>query len=75
MNTRDYVLKNKKKLHENRQRFQEIFGDNLEDYWDLTGFDVIKFDDLIKPIDGVSTEDTVREKYGQEAVDFVYSLM
>ena len=75
MTIRDSVLNNKKKYHDNHARFRDIFGDNLANYWDLTGFDVIKFDDLIQPGENQSTDDAIREKYGQEAVDFAHSLI
>jgi len=69
---RDFIIGNKKKLHDNRDKFFEIFNVPLDNYWDLTGFDVIKFDEeLIKPEDGVSAYNAVLWFYGQDAVDFI----
>lgn len=59
-----------------RRRFREIFKVDPRAFWDnITGFDVIEFDDFIQPPDGTSTEDTVREKYGQAGVDLVKELI
>lgn len=56
--------------------FQRIFGVRLRTFWDnFTGFDVIKFDELIQPADGQSTQDKVREDYGEDAVQLCLELI
>jgi hypothetical protein len=67
--------------HHNRQswgkQFAATFGRPLKPYLDArTGFDVIKFDEeLIKPPDGQSCEDVVREQHGEDAVTMIKSLI
>ena len=72
---RNVILGNKKKLHENRRQFEAIFNDNLANYWDLTGFDIIKFDKSIAPGDGVSLQDALLKRYGEEATAFIENLI
>jgi len=72
---RTFILGNKKKLHENRRQFEAIFNDNLANYWDLTGFDIIKFDEFIAPGDGVSLKDALLKRYGEEASSFIENLI
>jgi hypothetical protein len=56
--------------------FRNTFGTHLSNYWDITGFDNIKFDEeFIKPPDGKSTSDIVREKYGDKAVELIEGLL
>jgi len=58
------------------KRFDELFGVDLESFWDVTGFDVIKFDEeFVKPPYGVSTADAIRSRYGSEACTFVRGLI
>jgi hypothetical protein len=55
--------------------FQQIFGVRLKPYYDLlTGFDIIKFDELIKPGEDDSLEQAVRERFGDRAVELVKAL-
>jgi len=56
--------------------FQRVFGRKLFDFWDnITGFDVIKFDEqVIKPPEGISTKDAIEKQYGVNAVALVYKL-
>jgi hypothetical protein len=59
-----------------RKAFKNTFHTDLANFWDFTGFDVIKFDeDFIKPPDGKSTADVVREQYGDSAVELIYGLL
>lgn len=54
--------------------FMKIFGKPVNQFYNIAGFDVIKFDEFIAPPDGVSLQDVVRERYGDIAVDLVKSL-
>lgn len=61
------------------KRFQEIFKVKSADYYHpVMGFDVVKFDDEVVKSDtehtGKSTEDVIRERWGDEAVDVVKAL-
>lgn len=56
--------------------FKQIFNVKLFDYWDtLTGFDVIKFDAFIAPVDGQSCKDATIAKYGINAVELINKLI
>lgn len=61
---------------EHEAEFQSIFGVRLRDYMSsCMGFDLLKFDDtVVKPKDGVSTKDTIEQKYGARAVELVSIL-
>ena len=56
--------------------FRQYFGKDLKEYWDFTGFDVIKFDEeVIKPADGVSTRQAILSNYGTDACTFIQKLI
>lgn len=71
-----FILENVKRRDKYNDRFQRVFGTRLSLYWDnITGFDVIKFDDgWIKSGDG-SMHDAVLEKYGEEGVQIIKGLI
>ena len=55
--------------------FQRMFGRPLGEFLNC-GFDVIKFDDeVVKAVDGVSTLEALREKFGEEGVQVVQQIM
>ena len=58
------------------RQFKSTFGVPLKAYMDLiTGFDVVKFDEeVVKPPDGVSSEQVVEERWGKPAVELIKSL-
>jgi hypothetical protein len=58
-------------------KFKEIFRTDLKPFMNyLTGFDIIKFDEgIVKPKDGISTRQTILDKWGQKAVDLIAELM
>lgn len=46
----DMLCDNREKFARNHERFLLIFRRPLRPYWsNLTGFDVVKFDDIAKP--------------------------
>lgn len=74
----------KKYTYEQRRQFQDLFGRDLHDFWDnFTGFDVIKFDEVAQPDDGLhgrpdkgqSTKDKLQQKWGNEAVKLIMALL
>ena len=71
-----FMLSNRKKYIASAESFYRIFNVSLENFWsNITGFDVVKFDEeLIKPPDGKSTADVVKETYGADALAFVEGL-
>ena len=57
-------------------KFKQFFGASLGNFLHpIYGFEIIKFDGLIQPPDGVSTKDVVHERYGEEAVQLVLELI
>jgi hypothetical protein len=57
-------------------RFRQVIGLPLSKFWHpLTGFDIVRFDDVIKPARNQSLRACVKAKYGQEAVQFIESLI
>ena len=73
---RDLVMKNKKLLHDHAAAFQGFFKVPLASYMnDVTGFDIIKFDEMIKPPKGISTHDFVMRKYGLQALHMIQYLI
>jgi len=62
---------------EHEAEFQNVFGIRLRDYMrSHIGFDILKFDDVfIKPKNGVSTADTIEQKYGRRAVELIRILL
>ena len=60
------------------QNFQRIFRGKahlMSFMHPLLGFDVVKFDDWLKPPDGTSTEDFIKQQYGPEAVALMHKLI
>jgi len=70
------LLRNKEIFMQAAPEFKKIFGMNLFNYWCVyTGFDVIKFDDAIQTPDGKSTSAFLKEKWGDEAEQFIRNLI
>ena len=55
--------------------FENTFGVKLSDYWDFTGFAIVKFDDEFLKSGDRCMADTVRERYGQPAEDLIRELL
>jgi hypothetical protein len=53
--------------------FKTIFGFTMP--IDICGLDVIKLDSFIRPRDGESTREAIQKKHGQEAANFVDSIL
>ena len=61
---------------EDAERFHNVFGVDLKDYWEgLLKLDVIKFDEFIKPNENESTSEAIVRKYGQDACNFIRELL
>ena len=57
-------------------RFRNLFGMPLSRFWHpLTGFDIVRFDDAVKPGKNQSLRERVEVKYGTEAVQFIEMLI
>jgi hypothetical protein len=62
--------------HNHAHEFQRIFGVSLTSYLNkITGFDIIKFDEFVRPKKNESTADALRRRWGQEAVNLVRALI
>ena len=68
------MLFQKYKKHE-WESFKRIFGRNLSEFWTITGFDVVRFDDWLGTPDGVSTHDYLKTSYGEEALALVQGFL
>lgn len=52
--------------------FKQTFNLKLSDFVDCVGgFDVIKFDKILKVPDGISTRDFITKKYGEAATALI----
>lgn len=48
----------------------------LSKFWHpFTGFDVVRFDDVIKPAENQSLRDCIQSKHGKEAVQLIEMLI
>jgi len=74
---RNLMIQNRLTYIKHFEEFQDIFGVPLSQFWDkLLGFDVVKFDvNFIKPEEGKSTRQVVREKYGIRAEQLCTDLI
>jgi hypothetical protein len=62
--------------HKQSRRFLQLFGLRLTQFWHpLTGFDIVAFDDVIKPDFNQSLHDYVQTRYGPEAVQLIADLI
>jgi hypothetical protein len=56
--------------------FRQLFQLPLSQFWHpFTGFDIVRFDDVMKPARNQSLRACVRAKYGNDAVDLIESLI
>ena len=63
-------------VHRQSNRFRELFGLPLSKFWHpFTGFDIVRFDDVIKPAKNQSLHACIAAKYGQDAVQLIEWLI
>jgi hypothetical protein len=63
-------------VHRRANRFRELFGWPLSKFWQpFTGFDIVRFDDVIRPAKNQSLRACVEAKYGEEAVRLIEYLI
>ena len=73
---RERMDKNRTKMQTHCVTFHRTFGVPIQRFMHpLFGFDVVAFDAWLRVPDGVSTRNTIIERYGQEACDMVFSLL
>jgi len=77
MTLAEHCAKNAKLRRDSREAFMGFFQRPLEKYMDnLTGFDVVKFDEEIaKPNEGESTAAAVERQWGDEALALCRTLI
>lgn len=73
----ELMRRNVEKYKKHAPEFKHTFGIGLmPSFWNhLTGLGVIAFDEWLNVPDGKSTEDIVRERYGEDAVKLCYALI
>lgn len=71
------IKENDKKYRRYAHEFAELFGIHLKPFWDnITGFDIVKFDDhIIQSPDGLSIKDVISKEYSNEAVELIEHLI
>ena len=70
------ILKNINKRKKYHYQFKEIFNIELSNFFDnITGFDIIKFDEWLDTPDGKSCSDFITEKYGINATKMIEDLI
>ena len=57
-----------------QKEFYRFFKKPVNHFWNITGFDVVKFDEYLGTPDGTSMKDFILKKYGARAVELVQSL-
>jgi len=63
-------------VHRQANRFRELFGLPLSQFWHpFTGFNIVRFDDLIKPAKNQSLRTCIGIKFGKDAVQLIESLI
>ena len=58
-----------------QKRFHATFKKPLNYFYNVLGFDIVKFDEYLKTPDGVSTRDEVSKRFGQVGVDLVLEVL
>lgn len=73
----EFMLDNNRKRLKYTGSFQSVFGVSLGKFWDtVTGFDVVKFDEeFMETPDSVSTEEYVKQKYGDLGLSIIRGLI
>lgn len=72
---RDRIMKNHQLIYQYGSQFGAFFNANLKEFFDFTGFDIVKFDGYIKTPKGQSCRDYLQKQYGAECVTMIESLI
>ena len=77
MSIQEYALKERMKQLDYNMSFLRIFGIRLSLFFPnvILGFDVVKFDDWIKPEENESTYEAIARKFGDPGVDIIKKLL
>jgi len=58
------------------REFKDTFGRSMRPFMDfVTGFDVIMFDEFVKPAANQSCADAVEQKFGPEGLVLIHKLL
>ena len=58
------------------KEFKSIFGRSMRPFMDFaTGFDVVMFDEFVKPTSGQSCAEAVEQKFGVEGLVLIRKLL
>lgn len=73
---RDIIKHNIEMRNKYNREFAAIFGVALSNYWsNLTGFDVVRFDEKVIHSGDRSMSEVIEEKYGKAAADMIEALL
>jgi hypothetical protein len=73
---KDWMKRNNEHLKQWYFGFEHIFGTPLRRWLTVGyGFNVVGFDEYLQTPDGVSTRDHIKERYGQQGLDYVIIAM
>lgn len=73
----EFMLDNNRKRLKYAGSFQSVFGVSLGKFWSvLAGFDIVKFgEEFMKTPHGTSTEEFVKQEYGELGVSILRGLL
>ncbi len=77
MDMKKHVLKERMKSLDLCEPFQKVFGVRLIKFWggNITGFDIVGFDEHLCVPKNVSLATHVQETYGQQGTDTINALL
>ncbi len=72
-----HVLKNCMAVLNNCDAFQAVFKTRLKPFWEgnILGFDVLAFDKWLDVPDGMSTNECILNRFGQEGLVIIDNLL
>ena len=72
-----HVLKERMKSLDLCDSFQKVFGVRLIKFWsgNITGFDIVGFDEHLRVPNNVSLATHIQETYGQRGTDIINALL
>lgn len=71
-----FVIQNSLRRKQYASTFRRLFGCSLSSFWsNVTGLDLVAFDDQVIQSGHGCMEDVVRARYGEDAVQCIRSLL
>ena len=69
------IEKTRNAIVKHGQEFKRIFGVPVNKFLDITGFDIIKFDEWLDTPNGVSSSEFIKKKFGDKAEQLIRNLL